>query len=212
MMHLPDMFAVTDPAEVDLVLADLRLGCLVTRDSDGFFASHIPMMFDPATRTLTGHLAKANPHPKRCGDSSALAIFHGLNAYVSPNWYPSKFQDGKAVPTWNYEVVHVEGTVIWHDDSAWLLAHLAPLTDRHERNQAKPWEISDAPEDYLDRQLGLIIGMELQVRTVQVKRKLSQNRSEADRLGVIAGLLGGGDPVGQRVGRLMSSGRDIGSG
>jgi transcriptional regulator len=205
-MYLPEMFAVTDPAEVDLVLADLRLGCLVTRDVDGFFASHIPMLFNPAKRVLTGHLAKGNPHPGRCGDGSALAIFQGLNAYVSPNWYPSKFQHGKAVPTWNYEVVHIEGSVVWHEDRDWLLDHLTPLTDRHERSQAKPWEVADAPQDYLDRQLGLIVGMELRVRTVQVKRKLSQNRSEADRLGVIAGLMGGEDQAGQQIARRMSSG------
>ena len=125
------------------------------------------------------------------------------NAYVSPNWYPSKLQHGKAVPTWNYEVVHVEGSVSWQSDPAWLKAHLSSLTDRHEAGQAEPWELADAPEDYLHRQLGQIIGMELKVRSVQIKRKMSQNRSESDRLGVVAGLLNGNDPAGRQVAGLM---------
>src|SRR5579859_4093607 len=131
-MYLPEQFAVTDPAEIDLVLADLRLGCLVTKDEGGFFATHIPMLFDPVKRVLTSHLSRANPHPKRSGDSAAIAIFQGLDAYVTPNWYPSKHQHGKTVPTWNYQAVHLEGTVSWHEDKDWLRGHLGQLTDRHE--------------------------------------------------------------------------------
>lgn len=202
-MYLPEQFAVTDPVEIDQVLADLRLGCLVTKDSDGFFATHIPMLFDPVKRVLTGHVSRANPHPKRSGDGSAIAIFQGLNAYVTPNWYPSKFQHGKAVPTWNYQAVHLEGSLSWQEDRDWLRAHLGQLTGRHEENRAEPWALTDAPEDYIAKQLGGIIGMEFTVRTIEVKRKLSQNRTEEDRQGVIAGLRQEDDPAARQMADLM---------
>lgn len=202
-MYSPGMFAVTDPGEMSRILADLRLGCLVTKDADGFFGSHIPMLFDPARNVLAGHISKANSHPARCGDGHALAIFQDPNAYVSPNWYPSKAEHGKAVPTWNYEVVHIEGAVTWHDDPVWLRAHLRDLTDHFERDQVTPWSLDDAPPDFIERLLGVIAGVELHVRSVQIKRKLSQNRSEADRQGAIAGLFDTDDSASSMVARLM---------
>lgn len=203
-MYVPAMFAVTNPAEMDRILADLRLGCLVTKDEDGFFGSHIPMLFEPSKRVLAGHISKANIHPTRCGDGSALAIFQGPNAYVSPNWYPSKAEHGKAVPTWNYEVVHIEGSLTWHSDRTWLKGHLRHLTDHFEKDQAAPWELDDAPPDYVDKLLDLIVGLEFHVQTIQIKRKLSQNRTHADRQGAITGLLNSNDPLGQQVARLMT--------
>lgn len=210
-MYVPALFAVTDPTEMDQVLADLRLGCLVTKDEGGFFGSHIPMLFDPARHVLTGHISKANTHPARCGDGEALAIFQGPNAYVSPNWYPSKAEHGKAVPTWNYEAVHIEGTVSWHTDSLWLQDHLRNLTDHFESGQATPWMLSDAPADYVDKLLDVIVGLELHVRTIQIKWKLSQNRTEADREGALAGLLNSDDPAAQQVARLMTSMNSVGA-
>lgn len=209
-MHVPDMFAVTDKAEIDRILSGLALGCIVTRDDAGFFGTHIPMMFDAERRVLTGHLSRGNPHPQRCGDGEALAIFQGLDAYITPNWYPSKFEHGKAVPTWNYEVVHVAGRLSWREEMAWLRAHLDALTDRHERGQAKPWEVADAPADYLDKLLRGIIGLELDIREVKVKRKFSQNRAEPDRLGVIAGLTGSDDPAKRLMARAISEARSRG--
>jgi transcriptional regulator len=203
---MPEMFAVTDPDEIEFVLSNVRLGCLVTRDAEGFFGTHLPMLFDPARRVLSGHVAKPNPHPDRAGDGEALAIFQGMDAYVSPNWYPSKFRHGKAVPTWNYEVAHVSGSLGWRRDPEWLRAHLALLTERFERPQAKPWALTDAPEDYLQAQLAGVVGVELAVRQVQVKRKLSQQRSPTDRQGVIAGLFDTTDPGDRRVGEAMAKG------
>jgi len=204
-MYSPAMFAVTDPAEMSRILANLRLGCLVTKDADGFFGSHLPMLFDPARSVLTGHIAKANSHPARCGDGYALAIFQGANAYVSPNWYPSKVEHGKAVPTWNYEAVHIEGAVTWYDDPARLRDHLRNLTDHFEHDQVTPWSLDDAPADFIERLLGGIVGVDLHVRSVQIKRKLSQNRTEADRQGVIAGLFDTDDPAASMVARLMAA-------
>ena len=127
-----------------------------------------------------------------------------MDAYVSPNWYPSKFKHGRVVPTWNYEAAHVTGRLTWIDDPAWLKAQLALLTDRFERAQAKPWALDDAPDDYIERQLAGIVGVELAIREVRVKRKLSQNRAPADRLGVTAGLSGSDAPGDQAVGAAMA--------
>ena len=205
-MYLPELFAVTDDEEIDFILANARLGCLVTRDADGFFGTHLPMLFDPARRVLAGHVARANPHPGRCGDGEAMAIFQGMDAYVTPNWYPSKLEHGRVVPTWNYEAAHVTGTLAWRSEPDWLRAHLAQLTDRFEKGRAKPWALADAPEDYLQKQFAGVVGVELAVREVKVKRKLSQNRASADRMGVTAGLLDSDDPGDRAVGERMAQG------
>lgn len=203
-MYLPDMFAVTDLHEVDQVLQYARLGCLVTRDAAGFFGTHLPMVFDPARRSLTGHISRANEHPDRSGDGEALVIFQGLDAYVSPSWYPSKQEHGKVVPTWNYEVAHVTGKLTWRDDPEWLREQLDKLTDRFESGRPEPWATSDAPDDYLARQIAGVIGVQLQVREVRVKRKLSQNRALRDREGVIAGLRDSSLPADQVLAAVMA--------
>jgi transcriptional regulator len=204
-MYAPDMFAVTDPGQVEAVLANLRLGCLVTRDAEGFFGTHLPMLYDPARRVLSGHIARPNPHPARSGDGEAMAIFQGIDAYVSPNWYPSKAEHGKVVPTWNYEVAHVSGRLTWHDDEAWLRAQLAALTDRHERDSAAPWALGDAPDSYVTAMIKGVVGVELAVRDVLVKRKMSQNRSLEDRQGVVAGLSASGDTRDRQVADAVRS-------
>jgi transcriptional regulator len=160
----------------------------VTRDGEGFFGTHLPVLFDAERGRLDGHIARANPHHGRAGDGEALMIFQGPNAYVSPSWYPSKAVHGRVVPTWNYEVVHVTGTITWRPEPEWLRPHLAALTNRFEQGRPEPWALTDAPDDYIARQLSAIVGMELAVRTVRVKRKLSQNRAPEDRQGVIDGL------------------------
>lgn len=152
-MYTPELFAVTDPGEIDAVLSQVRLGCLVTRDEHGFFGTHLPMLFDPHARALTGHISLGNPHPGRAGDAEAIVIFQGIDAYITPNWYPSKFKHGRVVPTWNYEAVHVTGPLTWRTDSDWLRDQLGRLTERFERTQTKPWALSDAPEDYIEKQL-----------------------------------------------------------
>jgi len=202
-MYLPDMFAVSDAHEVDAVLQEARLGCLVTRDSSGFFGTHLPMLFDPKRRLLMGHISRANQHPDRSGDGEALVILQGPDGYVSPSWYPSKQEHGKVVPTWNYEVAHVTGTLNWRDDPEWLRELLAKLTARFESGRPDPWAMSDAPEDYLARQIAGVIGLELAVHEVRVKRKLSQNRSPEDREGVIAGLSDSSLSADQRLAAAM---------
>jgi transcriptional regulator len=187
-MYQPAAFAVTDPVEIEAVLRGLRLGCLVTHDEAGLCATHMPFLYDAERRVLTGHLARANPHWRRAGETTALAIFQGPDAYVSPSWYPSKRQHGRVVPTWNYETAHIHGRLSWRHETDWLIAQVSALSAHHEASRAAPWAVSDAPEDYIRNLTAAIVGLELTIERVEVTRKLSQNRPEADRLGVIAGL------------------------
>lgn len=168
------------------------LGCLVTLGTDGLVANHIPMLLDPNAGefgVLKGHVARANPVWQQFSeDVESLAIFQGPQAYVSPTWYPSKHQTGKAVPTWNYAVVHAHGKPRAIEDRDWLLALVTELSNVHEAAQALPWKVSDAPQDYMERMLEMIVGFEIPISKLVGKWKLSQNRPQADRLGVAAGL------------------------
>jgi len=205
-MYMPEAFAVTDEAEGAALLERLAFGCLVTHGPDGLFASHLPFVYDPERRVLAGHLARANPHRSRAGEDEALVIFQGANAYVSPSFYPSKVKHGRVVPTWNYEAIHLRGRLSWREDPAWLRAHLNVLTDRFEASRAKPWAVADAPEDYLERMIGGIVGLEIAVEEIQAKRKLSQNRDGPDRLGVIAGLSASDSAADRAVAVAMDGG------
>jgi transcriptional regulator len=134
-------------------------------------------------------MARANPQWTTIeAGSPALAIVTGAQAYISPNWYPSKAEHGRAVPTWNYSAVHFTGRVQTHQDADWLLDAVTHLTDLHERHRERPWSVADAPERYIHKQLRAIVGIEMTIDGVEAKAKLSQNRSEEDRRGVIDGL------------------------
>jgi transcriptional regulator len=139
-----------------------------------------------------------------------MVIFQGVDAYVSPNWYPSKAADGRVVPTWNYEALHVHGELSWREDEAWLRANVAGLTDRFEAGQPHPWALADAPADYVARMLAQIVGLELRITRIEAKRKLSQNRSEADRQGVIAGLSASASNTDRTMAGLMSEDQEAG--
>jgi len=176
---------------------------LVTHGPDGFRASILPMLFDPGdgpNGTLRGHLARGNPQWREIeasvvggGDrpGEALAIFDGPDAYVSPAWYEEKRLTGKVVPTWNYVTVQAHGTIATIHDPDWLVPHVGRLVARHEAGRPDPWALSDAPEDYVATQARAIVGLELRITRLEAKAKLSQNRSEADIQGAIAGLATG---------------------
>ncbi|HRJ69379.1 MAG TPA: FMN-binding negative transcriptional regulator, partial [Beijerinckiaceae bacterium] len=174
---------------------------------DGPFASHLPMLFEPAggpNGRLIGHVARANPHWKLAlPGRPSLAIFSGPDAYVSPNWYPSKKVEGKAVPTWNYVVVQARGMLRWIDDAADLRRIVTVLTDRFEAQRPAPWQVSDAPESYIAAMLRGIVGVELVIDTLAFKQKLSQNRSTEDRDGVVAGLADDPEDAGKELRALM---------
>lgn len=165
---------------------------LVTNGPEGITANHLPMMLHPEISeqgTLRGHIARANPHWKDHDPASeVLAIFQGPHHYISPGWYPTKKEHGKAVPTWNYAVVHAHGPMKIIEDRDWLFEMVDSLTTHHEAGQKQPWAVNDAPEDYLNAMLKAIVGLEIPISRLEGKWKVSQNRSEADREGVIQGL------------------------
>lgn len=164
-----------------------RAALLVTPDLN---ATHLPLYLDGYT--LVGHVARANPLWQAC-PCPALVVMAGAEAYVSPNWYPSKAAHGRAVPTWNYVTLHIRGRLETFDDPAALEAAVARLSDRHEATQSRPWTIAEAPRDYIDRLLAGIVGVRLRIDSVEGKRKLSQDKPQADHAGVIAGLAATGD-------------------
>jgi transcriptional regulator len=190
-MYQPAHFQQTDAARIEAHIAAYPLATLFHRAGGEPTADHLPLLFDAGAGTagvLRGHVARANTLWREAAGQQVLAVFHGPQGYVSPSWYPSKAETGKAVPTWNYTVVHARGVLRVHDDKAWLRAFVDRLTRVHESPRAKPWQISDAPDDYLDAMLRAIVGIEIEVVAIEAKWKVSQNRSAADRQGVAAGL------------------------
>jgi transcriptional regulator len=165
---------------------------LITLTSQGLLASHIPMVLEKEGSSfglLRGHVARANPQwSDHDASVEALAVFSGPHHYITPNWYPSKHEDGKDVPTWNYVTVHAYGPLRVIRDEEWLMQHLRELTDQSEAGAPAPWKLSDAPEAYIRSLLTGIVGLELPISRLEGKWKVSQNRTGEDRAGVVAGL------------------------
>ena len=189
-MYLPKHFEQADPAALRSLMREHPLAALVTLGDDGVTADHVPLEFLPEAGphgTLRGHVARANPLWKKAG-SQVLAIFSGPQAYITPSWYPSKAEHHKVVPTWNYTVVHAHGRLRAIDDAPWMHALVSGLTAHHEAPRAAPWAVADAPDDYVQQMLRAIVGIEIELTRLVGKWKISQNRGEADRLGVAEGL------------------------
>jgi transcriptional regulator len=177
-MYVPDHFREDRPDVLHQAMRQIGFATLVTQNLD---ANHLPILLDNGV--LRGHVARANPVWKQ-GEGPALAIFLGPHAYVSPNWYPSKAETGKAVPTWNYITVHARGLIKWRQEPDWLRTHVTALSQTHEAGQPSPWQVSDAPASYVETLLRGIVGFELTIENLEGKYKLSQNRDAADRAGV----------------------------
>lgn len=188
-------FAVTDPAGVLSELCAHVPATLVTLNADGLRASILPMLFEPGeggAGILRGHLARPNPQLREISaDVEALAIFNGPDAYISPASYEEKRRTGKVVPTWNYTTVIARGTLTLRPEPEWLIGHVRRLVERHEAGRTDPWSIDDTPEGYVETHVRAIVGLEMRIATLEAKRKLSQNRSVEDILGVIDALSAG---------------------
>jgi transcriptional regulator len=191
-MYLPSHFRQQDPAELRALIEASPLAVLVTFGDGRLHVSHIPLLFDAASGphgTLIGHFAAANPQSQHYDASvEAIAIFNGPDAYVSPNWYETKRETAKVVPTWNYVAVYAYGEIAFIDDAVGKRAVVARLTGHHEAKQPKPWAVDDAPEDFVQAQLRAIRPFEFRIARLEGKWKLSQNRTEQDRSSVIAAL------------------------
>ena len=205
-MYLPPLFKQDDLPVLHALMRAHPFATLVVNTEAGLLANHIPLELaeDGPYGTLRGHVARANPLWRAYREGSeVLAIFHGPNGYISPNFYPSKAATGEVVPTWNYAVAHAHGTLSFTHDAAWLQALVTRLTDHHEQLSAHPWAVADAPPAFTASQVGLIVGLELPISSLVGKFKLSQNRTEADRQGVREGLAArGGEAATEMLGLL----------
>jgi len=206
-MYVPSHFAETDPAVLHALIRAQPLGAWVLPHPDELIVNHIPFYLDPTRGehgTLVGHVARANPVWQSLSQSTpSVVIFQGPQAYISPSWYPSKQPGGKVVPTWNYAVVHAHGTPQIVDDPARLLEIVTLLTDTHEGGHAAPWQVTDAPPDFIDKLLGAIVGIEIPIARLSGKWKVSQNRPQADKLGTAAGLEASGEGEAARMAQAV---------
>ena len=198
-MYIPEHFQVPDEADLHALIAGHPLGVFVTNTPHGLDANHIPFELEPGK--LIAHVARANPIWREVKDGDeVLVIFRAEEAYISPNYYPSKQENHKSVPTWNYSVVHVHGKITVHDDERYVRGVVAKLTHRHEASQPQPWKMTDAPKDYIADMVKAIVGIEIEITGITGKFKLSQNREERDAQGVADNLKRRGDEaIGQAV-------------
>ena len=197
-MYNPPAFKEDDLERQHQLIRTHPLGLLISSGSNGPEASPLPfhLMADgsPLGR-LQGHLSRANPHLTAIDGQDVLVVFQGPEAYVTPRWYQSKSEHGKVVPTWNYAMVQVRGTLRVMDDHEWLRTQITALTADHEAARAEPWQVTDAPPSFIDAQINGIVGLEIEIRQIEGKWKMSQNRSAADRSGVAAGFEASGNPA-----------------
>jgi len=191
-MYLPSHFEETRVDVLHDLMRQHPLASLVTLGTQGLNANHLPFEVDAAPApygTLRGHVARANPVWRDYSrDIEALVIFHGPEVYISPSWYETKKQTGEVVPTYNYAVVHAYGRVQIVDDRLWLRDLVTRLTERFESGRPSPWQVSDAPQLFIDKQLGAIVGIEIVISKLTGKWKASQNRPAADRASVVEAL------------------------
>lgn len=195
-MYIPKHFAEPRVDVLHQLIRARPLSTLVTLSSSGLNANHVPLHLTPEPNpfgTLRGHVARDNPiWSDLNNDLDVLAIFHGPDAYVSPSWYPTKEETGKVVPTWNYAVAHAYGTLRVIDDSAWLRNHLEELTAHNEAAFSTPWQLNDAPTDFIEKMMGAVVGIEIVINRLVGKWKTSQNQPAQNQRGVIGGLRASG--------------------
>jgi transcriptional regulator len=192
MLYNPPAFRQTELPDLHAQIAASGLATLISVGAQGPIVSNLPVMLDTSTGpygVIAGHLARGNPQWRESDFSiPAVALFMGADAYVSPSWYPAKQEHGKVVPTWNYSMIVARGRLEIFEDADSLRAQVVALTKRFESRFEKPWEVTDAPEDYVHRQLKGIVGIRLHIEAIEGKAKLNQNRSAEDQAGVVTGL------------------------
>ena len=211
-MYNPSHFVESRKEVLHDLITHYPLGALITFAAQGLDANHIPFELDGAV----GELGKLRAHVARQNDvwqsvksgDEVLVVFRADEAYISPNWYPSKHEFHKQVPTWNYRVVHAHGRITVHDDERFVRGLVARLTRHHEASQPTPWRMGDAPQDYIDTMLKAIVGIEIEITDLVGKFKLSQNREVRDRIGAADALIAKGDMgVGQAMRDALPRGR-----
>ena len=198
-MYIPEDFKITDKNVMHELIQQHALGILFTHGSSGLDANHLPfelMTEQSELGVLHAHVSRHNPVWQEMKDGDeVLVVFRAGDAYISPQWYPSKHEHHQQVPTWNYRAVHAYGTVKIRDDEKYVRGVVARLTRTHETTQDKPWKMSDAPKDYLELMLKAIVGIEIEITRLQGKAKLGQNKAYRDVFGVANALVQTGQQV-----------------
>jgi transcriptional regulator len=191
-MYEPPAFVVHDLGRIRAMLLRAPLAHIVVLSEGTFLATPAPLLLDASGAKLIGHLAKPNDvgrHALASADGvPCIAIYTGVDGYVSPSAYPSKVEHGKVVPTWNYETVHVHGRLRTYPDAERTLAAVRMLTSHFEADRAEPWADTDAPADYIEGLLRAIVAIEITLDRIEAKQKFSQNRPVPDQQGVLADL------------------------
>ena len=171
----------------------VSFGTIITTNESRIMASHVPMLIDSSRSergVLFGHIARGNMQWRESSPGvEGLAVFLGPDAYISPRWYKTKEETGKVAPTWNYVAIHVRGPVTFFEDTARIREIVTKLTEHHEAYSEKPWKVTDAPPDYIDRELRQIVGFDMEIVEIEGKWKMSQNLPETDRKNAIVKLL-----------------------
>ncbi|MDG4598084.1 MAG: FMN-binding negative transcriptional regulator [Candidatus Contendobacter sp.] len=199
-MYVPKHFEEHRPEELHRVIREHPLGILILNSANGLDANHIPFELNEENgqAVLLAHVARANPLWREAKDGDeAFVIFRAANAYISPNWYPSKHQFHKQVPTWNYQAVHVQGKINIRDDEKFVRAVVARLTRTNETRsgQERPWKMTDSSKDYIDQMINAVVGIEIKIEKIVGKWKLSQNKEGLDRSTAASELQKRGDTL-----------------
>lgn len=203
-MYIPKHFEESRPEALHRVIREFPLGVLVLRGAGGLDANHIPFELhqEDGRVALLAHVARANPLWQEATDGDeALVIFRAAGSYISPNWYPSKLDFHKQVPTWNYQAVHAHGRIFIRDDERFVRAIVARLTRTHESRsgQERPWKMTDSPREFIDQMISAVVGIEIVVDKLVGKWKLSQNKEERDRATAASELQKRGERITSRA-------------
>jgi len=201
-MYIPRHFQPSDKAAQEF-LSQIESGHLVSNTEKGLVSTLLPLIYDRETNSLLGHVSRLNDQASIPTNKESLVISMLNETYISPNWYASKEEHHKVVPTWDYMMVHAYGQLVIHNETDWILNQVTRLTNHFEANQPNPWNVDQAPTDYVDGQIRAIVGIELKINRIEASFKMSQNKSKADLDGVIAGLQKAGKvPISEAIDAL----------
>jgi len=206
-MYVQPAFAVNEHESLHALIRQRPLGTWIARNGTETTVNHVPFLLDDRRGehgVLMAHVPRANPVWRGLSDSESIVVFHGPDAYISPSWYASKQEHDRVVPTWNYVVVQAHGVSQIIEDRDWLYTHLQKMTGTHELAIGSDWKIEDAPSDYIDNMMKALVGIEIPISRLVGKFKMNQNRSDADKAGVIAGLRQSGESRSLEVADLVN--------
>lgn len=191
-MYQPKQFEESRPEVLRALVQQHPLALLITLSDDGLQADPIPLLWREGSDgqvLLAGHVARANPLWQRTRfDTEVLAVFQGPQHYISPGWYATKAEHGRAVPTWNYVTVQARGPLRVVQDAAWLRQLVDDLTAQQEAPLHQPWQVADAPVDYIEKMLAAVVGIEIAVTQLTGKWKVSQNQPAQNQASLVQAL------------------------